>query len=101
MIRHITSNDRQAYLTMAKEFYTTDAVLGNIPASHIEATFEEMIRSDQYAVGYLFEYEGNTAGYALLAKTFSQEAGGIVLWIEEVYILEAFRSKGIGKEFFR
>lgn len=100
MIRKITKNDRDIYLAMAKEFYSTDAVLFNIPTEYIEATFEEMMRSDQYAIGYIFEYEGEVAGYALLAKTFSQEAGGQVLWIEEVYVLEPFRSKGLGKEFF-
>lgn len=100
MIRKITNRDRDIYLAMAKEFYSTDAVLFNIPIEHIEATFEEMMRSDQYAIGYIFEYEGEVAGYALLAKTFSQEAGGQVLWIEEVYVLEPFRSKGLGKEFF-
>lgn len=100
MIRKITKNDRDIYLAMAKEFYSTDAVLFNIPTEYIEATFTEMMRSDQYAIGYIFEYEGEVAGYALLAKTFSQEAGGQVLWIEEVYVLEPFRSKGLGKEFF-
>ena len=37
----------------------------------------------------------------MIAKTFSQEAGGYVWWIEEVYIREKFRSRGLGREFFR
>ena len=40
------------------------------------------------------------AGYALLAKTFSHEAGGLVIWIEEIYTVPAFRGKGLGREFF-
>lgn len=101
MIRKITNNDRELYCAMASEFYSTDAVLFNIPKKNIEATFEEMMRSEQYAIGYILEHEGETAGYALLAKTFSQEAGGLVIWIEELYVLPAFRSKGLGQEFFR
>ena len=41
------------------------------------------------------------SGYGLIAKTFSQEAGGMVYWLEELYILEEYRSKGLGSEYFR
>ncbi|HBR02944.1 MAG TPA: GNAT family N-acetyltransferase, partial [Ruminiclostridium sp.] len=53
-----------------------------------------------YAEGYIFEYGGQIAGYALLSQTYSNEAGGLVLWIEEVYILPEYRRKGLGHEFF-
>ena len=86
---------------MAKEFYHSDAVLHPIPDAHFERTADEALRSDTYAEIYLFEYEGETAGYGLTAKTFSQEAGGYVWWIEEVYIREQFRSRGLGREFFQ
>lgn len=100
MIRKITSQDFETYITLATEFYHSEAVLHPVPQSHFEATFDEMIHSSAYAEGYIFEVDGETAGYALLAKTFTQEAGGEVLWIEEVYIRPAFRSKGLGKAFF-
>ena len=35
-----------------------------------------------------------------MAKTFSQEAGGYVVWIDEVYVRPEYRSKGLFKEFF-
>ena len=101
MIRKLTQNDRQLYITMAKEFYHSDAVLHPIPDAYFERTADEALRSDTYAEIYLFEYEGETAGYGLTAKTFSQEAGGYVWWIEEVYIREQFRSRGLGREFFQ
>ena len=49
---------------------------------------------------YLLEYDGQPAGYAMLARAYSTECGGPVLWIEELYVREAFRSKGLGHEFF-
>ena len=100
MIRKLTADDKEIYIGMAEEFYHSDAVLAPIPRNFIERTVEEALRSDTYAEIFLFEYEGETAGYALIAKTFSQEAGGMVWWIEEVYIRELFRSKGLGREFF-
>lgn len=100
MIRKLTADDKEIYIGMAEEFYHSDAVLAPIPRTFIERTVEEALRSDTYAEIFLFEYEGEAAGYALIAKTFSQEAGGMVWWIEEVYIRELFRSKGLGREFF-
>ena len=99
-IRRISCEDRTAFISMAKEFYSTDAVVRRVPDGHFAATFDELMRSDDYAVCYVFEFDGAIAGYALLARTFSQEAGGFVLWIEEIYVLPQFRKNGIGRAFF-
>lgn len=100
MIHRLTEKDKQVYIEMAKEFYHSDAVLHPIPDEYFERTAKEALRSDVYVEIYLLESDGETAGYGLTAKTFSQEAGGIVIWIEEIYIREKHRSKGLGREFF-
>lgn len=58
------------------------------------------MRSDTYTKAYILEWEGEVAGYALLAKSFFWEARGLIFWVEELYILPRFRSKGLGKSFF-
>lgn len=100
MIHKIEEKDRESFLSLTRAFYASPAVLHPIPEEFHIAVFEEMMRSDAYAEGYLFEDEGVPAGYALLAKTFSHEAGGLVIWIEEIYTMPAFRGKGLGREFF-
>ncbi len=100
MIRRITPADRAVYLQMAHDFYHSDAVLHPVPDENLRRTFEEMMRSDAYLTGLVFEKEGKTAGYALLCKTWSQEAGGKTVWIDELYVLPEFRGQGIGHEFF-
>ncbi|MBQ9886703.1 MAG: GNAT family N-acetyltransferase [Lachnospiraceae bacterium] len=100
MIRKINSNDREEYITLAKEFYRAGVTLEVIDTKNIELTFDEMMRSDEYAECYFIEDKGNTVGFALLAKTFSQEAGGMVIWLEELYIRPQYRSMGYGTEFF-
>ena len=77
MIHRLTENDRDIYIEMAREFYHSDAVLHPIPDEYFVRTVEEAIRSDAYAEIFLFECGGETAGYGLTAKTFSQEAGGM------------------------
>ncbi|MCD7872414.1 MAG: GNAT family N-acetyltransferase [Clostridiales bacterium] len=100
MIRKLTYKDKNEYCKLAMEFYNSDAVLHTIPAEYIEKTFTELMRSDEYVQCFILEAENKTAGYALLSKTFSQECGGYVIWIEELFILKQFRGMGLGSEFF-
>jgi len=100
IVRKIRMDDREEYFEMAADFYSSDAVCHPIPPSHFEKTFTELMRSQEYAEGYVLEYDGKTVGYALLAKTFSQEAGGMVVWIEELYVKPKYRGRGLGHKFF-
>lgn len=100
MIRKITPADREVYLKMAWDFYHSEAVLHAVPDSHYTRAFDEMMRSEDYLLGLIFEHENKTAGYALLCKTWSQEAGGAVVWIDELYILPEFQCRGLGRAFF-
>ena len=100
MIRRITKNDREIYLQMAWEFYHSEAVLHPVPDDNYPRAFDEMMRSDAYMIGLIFEIEDQIAGYALLCKTYSQEAGGMAVWIDELYVRPEFRGRGTGKAFF-
>lgn len=100
MIRKIKRSDREIFLEMSKAFYASDVVFRNISEKFHEDAFEELMKSDLYAECYIFESEGKVAGYALLAKTYSREAGGMAVWIEELYVLPEFRGKGLGRSFF-
>ena len=100
LIRRITPADREIYLKLAHDFYHSEAVLHPVPDAYLSRSFDEMMRSEDYLTGLIFECEGETAGYALLNRSWSQEAGGMAVWIEEIFILEKFRSRGLGRELF-
>lgn len=100
MIRRLVCEDKEIFIELAAEFYASDAVAHPIPREYHVITFEEIMRSDVYASGYLLLADEEPAGYALTAKTFAQEAGGIALWIDEIYVRPAFRSRGLGRAFF-
>ena len=100
MIRKITENDRTSYLEMAHDFYHSPAVLHAVPDANLARCFDAMMQGSPYLEGLVFEHEGRTAGYALLARTYSQEAGGECIWIDEIYVKPEFRKKGLGKAFF-
>lgn len=99
-IRLLERGDRAAFLNMIEDFYRSPAVSHDIPHEHFVRTFETCVSGSPYARCYLFFCDGVCAGYGLLALTYSNEAGGLCIWIEEIYILPAFRGKGIGSAFF-
>lgn len=100
MIRKIKPQDREAFIAMCREFYRSEAVLHPIPDEHIARTFDAVLAGSPYADALLVESEGEPAGYAVIALTWSNEAGGLVIWLEELYILPQHQGKGLGREFF-
>ncbi len=100
-LRKVTAADEEIYMALAEEFYRSPAVLHPIPASSIRAAFAEICRSDEYLEAFLIVSDGETVGYTQLAKTFSQEAGGRVLWIEELYLRPSWHGRDLGTEVLR
>ncbi len=98
--REIRRDEKELYFDYVDRFYHSDAVEAPVPPSHYEATFNELMRSDDYLKCYIFEQEDKPCGFALLSKTFSQEAGGASVTIEEIFIDEEHRGKGLATEFF-
>lgn len=98
--RKFNSNDKDLFFSMVKKFYAPPAVL-HFPS-------DEVMMSSYYAAldipdlvkGYIFEVDGIAAGYAIVSMKFETEVGGMAAWIEELFVEEEFRSKGIGKAFF-
>lgn len=99
MFRKITAADREEFLKMGREFYSSPAVLGNIPNCRHAQTFDELMRSNDYLECYILEQDGKTAGYALLNRTFNHEVGGTVVWLEELYVRPEHQNNGLGSSF--
>ena len=88
------------YTQLAHAFYHSDAVSHPIPQKNIQAAFQAAVDvNNPMAEGYLFFDGTEPVGFAFLTKTFSQEAGGVTLWLEDFYIQPAHRSSGIGTKF--
>lgn len=91
-------SDRADYIKMGMEFYSGPAVLHSIPEKYFEDTFDELIASDRYLEGYILEADGEIAGYSMVTKTFATEAGGLTLWLDELYVRPGFQGKGLGSQ---
>ena len=100
MIRRMQQGDWESYRALATEFYSTDAIITKPDETLFAATFQEMMQRDTYLEGYILEEDNHCAGYAILAKSFSPELGGMMLWVDELYVRPAFRSNGLGSQLF-
>lgn len=100
MIRYFNIDDRDFYISLSQDFYNSPACVHTVPVSHFETTFDECMKFGAYMRGVIVECDGKRVGYGLISLMFSAEAGGMTVWLEELYILDEYRSKGLGKEFF-
>lgn len=98
-IRKIEERDSEEFLEMAKEFYSGPGVLHQVDPLVIKRTLEEMLSESPFLSGFIFEEGGQTVGYAELSYSFAPEVGGRSIFIEEIFVKEDYRGKGIGHKF--
>lgn len=98
-IRAMTEADKDAVLEMMRVFYASPAVLSNGSEEIFLADIENCVNDNPYLEGYIIEDGGRLQGYGMVAKSFSTEFGKSCIWIEDLYIKDAFRGQGIGKVF--
>lgn len=99
-IRDFTPQDWEEYNTMSQEFYSSEAVCHTIPRENFRKTFDALMDNTPYARGVMLELDGVIVGYGLLALTWSNEAGGLTVWSEELYIKEEYRCRKLGSQYF-
>ena len=102
--------DKEEVLEMMKVFYASPAVLHKASEEILEKDIDDCIGKCPFIEGYVFECnsdnmkrhneEDKLAGYAMLAKSYSTEYGGMCVWIEDIYIKNEYRGMGIGSKFF-
>lgn len=100
MIREMTADDKSVYFEMSKKFYSASVTNSVIDDCGREKFWKEIL-SREIVKAYIIEYEGSIAGYSVCCVSASQEACGRLLWVDELYIEPEFRSKGLGREFFK
>jgi ribosomal protein S18 acetylase RimI-like enzyme len=72
---------------------------GELPAERALATVAELSRSRDRGSLFVFEREGALAGYAILILYWSNELGGTVLAVDELYVEPGQRRQGIASDF--
>ena len=101
MIRDITQEDKKIFMEMARDFYSSKAVAHNIDSQIIETTFDTAINKPHLLRAFIIEDNNIPVGFALTSFYYATEVGGIVVLLEDLYLNESCRGKGLGSKFMR
>ena len=92
-------NDYKDLLKMIFSLYNEDSEGEQISECKINNTINEYEKNPQKISIYLFKKGEENIGYALLIFFWSNEYGGNILTIDELYVVEKYRGKGVATEF--
>jgi ribosomal protein S18 acetylase RimI-like enzyme len=70
-------------------------------ADKIEATIEYLTRNPDKGSIILFIQQGQVAGYSILIPYWSNEYGGQILFVDELFVKEEHRNQKIGSHFLQ
>ena len=99
-IRLMEKKDKKEVKEMMYVFYHSPAVLSDGSCEIYENDIEACIGNNPFIEGYVFEENHTILGYSMISRSFSTEFGKPCIWIEDIYVKEEHRNKGIGKKFF-
>lgn len=89
-------NDIDLLVQMMQDFYAIDGYPMDVDQS--KKLFSTFISNENLGKIWLIESENQTVGYLILTFIFSFEYGGTIGFVDELYLSEQARGKGIGKE---
>lgn len=98
MLLDFQAEHEQEFYQMCRDFFSSPAVCHPIKDEDMKTTFSLAIKGSPYLRGLVMTKNQTIVGYVLLSFTYSNEVGGMVVWIEELYVKEAYRNQGLGKQ---
>jgi GNAT superfamily N-acetyltransferase len=101
-VEFVTMIDRRwapDVLRMMRELYEEDAQDLRVDPAHFPSTIDHLLASPPSGRIVLFTDGRVLHGYALLVSYWSNEWGGVVLLLDELFVDKEFRGRGIAKSF--
>ncbi|MFH6970502.1 GNAT family N-acetyltransferase [Flavobacterium petrolei] len=94
--KHITTADIETIVSLMEEFYGIDNY--PIKSDVSKALFEEFISNQNLGKAWLIVSDNEIVGYLILTFVFSFEYQGKIAFLDELYVTEKARGKGIGSK---
>ena len=88
--------DIEIITQMMQDFYAIDNYPMDVEVA--KTLFQEFISNEHLGKSWLIYSENEIVGYIILTFIFSFEYGGKIAFLDELFIKETARGKGIGKE---
>lgn len=91
--RIATVQDEEKIISMARAFHIED---GHPLAASSEDAIRSALRGNELGKIYLVQNESEVCGYFVLCNTLSIEFGGLVIILDDFYIIPKMRQMGLG-----
>jgi GNAT superfamily N-acetyltransferase len=88
--------DAPAVIAMMEQFYAIDGY--PMDAAVSKGLFFEFIENESLGRGWVIVANGQPVGYVILTFVFSFEYAGRIAFLDELFVIETMREKGIAKQ---
>lgn len=92
----LVAADVETIVSMMQEFYAIDNYPISVDVS--KDLFQEFISNENLGKAWLILSDNKTVGYLILTFVFSFEYQGRIAFLDELYVTEKARGKGIGSK---
>ena len=100
MWRVANEGDDDRIVQLCLELYREDPAGEPVPAEHTRRTLEVFRREPARGRAVVLELDGIVRGYALLVSFWSNELGGAVCEVDELFVAREHRGRGHGSALF-
>lgn len=101
MVRPMAPADEEIFCQLSTEYYGEVPLIRPAQTDVFKRTFAAVIGNSPYLDGYIIEKGGAPVGYALVCLTCSNEARGMLINLDELYIRPEYRGQGLARGFMR
>jgi ribosomal protein S18 acetylase RimI-like enzyme len=101
LFRAFLPADATAVSQLMQQLSVEDAGGKPVTPEKAERTFSALTEHPDFGQITVVEIDGTVVGYAILINFWSNEFGGNMLTIDELYIAPDFRGQGIGTQFIQ
>ena len=85
--------DDDAIVSMSLALYGEDPAPAHVSAGQVRATLERFRHEPTRGRAFVLDVEGEPRGYALLVSFWSNELGGEICTVDELYVVPAWRNQ--------
>ena len=94
-------DDKPTIFNMMRVFYDSPALIHHSSDRVLNKDIEDCLdENNPFIEGYIFKEDEHIIGYSMVSRNYTTEYGGICVWIEDLYLEEAYRNSGRSLEFF-
>ncbi len=94
--RIVSPTEAPALAELMRAYYAFDG--HDFDEPRVRRTLAEFLANPDHGRAWFIELDGAVAGYMVICFGYSLEFGGRDAFVDEIYLHEPFRGKGLGRE---